>query len=29
MVDDGQVVLFGCWVLEDAHDVVAAVDPLR
>lgn len=29
MVDDGQVVLFGCWVLEDADDVVAAVDPLR
>jgi hypothetical protein len=29
MVDDGQqVVLFRCWVLEDAHAIVATIDPL-
>jgi hypothetical protein len=29
MVDDGHVVMFRCWVLEDPHVIVAVVDPLK
>jgi len=29
MVDYGHVVMFRCWVLEDVHVIVAAIDPLR